>query len=71
MLFKGLRKDKETGDIVAYELKLRRDDISCLYKDQYGVYICTYQGRIYKVDHELKLLEKEVESYESFNSKHY
>ena len=60
MQFIGLRKDKETEEIIRYELRLYRQDISCLYKDRYGLYVCTHQGRMYKVDHDMKYLREEI-----------
>ena len=60
MKFVGIRKDEATQEIVKYELNLNREDIQCLYKDKYGVYICTKQGRTYKVDVELGVLQQEV-----------
>jgi len=59
--FIGLRKDKETGDIVQYELKVYKQDVASLYKDRYGVYVCTLQGRMYKVDHDLKYMKDELD----------
>lgn len=50
MKFVGIRKDEQTQELVKYELNLNREDIQCLYKDRYGAYICTKQGRMYKVD---------------------
>lgn len=56
----GLRKDKETGDIIRYELKINKKDVACLYKDIYAVYVCTLQGYMRKVDHDLKYIEGEL-----------
>ena len=60
MTFIGLRKDKDTEEIIQYELRLYAQDVSCLYKDRYGVYICTRQGRMYKVDHDVAYLREEI-----------
>ena len=60
MQFIGLRKDKDTGEIIKYELKLYRQDVSCLYKDRYGVYICTKDSRMYKVEHTMEELRDEI-----------
>jgi hypothetical protein len=54
----GLRKDKDTDEIIRYELNIKRRDIACLYKDRYGVYVYTHFGRLYKVEHSLSSLEK-------------
>lgn len=54
----GLSKDKETGEISQYELKIYKHEINCLYKDKYGVYVCTTQGKMHKVDYTLKELEE-------------
>jgi len=58
--FVGVRKDKDTEEIIKYELKLRKEDVSCIYKDRYGVYLCTFQGRMYKVDHTEQYLREEL-----------
>lgn len=60
MKFVGIRKDKETEELVKYELNIYKQDVSCLYKDRYGVYICTLSGRMYKVDHSLSELKEEL-----------
>ena len=61
MKFIGIRRDKENeNQEVKYELNIRLNDINCIYKDIYGVYIYTKFGRLYKVDHKLEELEKEV-----------
>lgn len=60
MKFVGVRKDKQTEELVKYELNIYKQDISCLYKDRYGVYICTLGGRMYKVDHSLSELKEEL-----------
>jgi len=59
MILTGLRKEKETEEIIEYELKLYKHDVSCLYKDKYGVYVTTHGGRLYKVKHTLEELEVE------------
>jgi DNA polymerase elongation subunit (family B) len=46
-------------EIIEYELKLYKHDVSCLYKDKYGVYVTTHGGRLYKVKHTLEELEVE------------
>lgn len=60
MRLTGLRKEKETEEIIEYELKLYRHEVSCLYKDRYGVYVATYSGKLYKVKHTLEELELEL-----------
>jgi nitrogenase molybdenum-iron protein alpha/beta subunit len=60
MILTGLRKEKETEEIIEYELKLYRHEVSCLYKDRYGVYVATYGGKLYKVKHTLEELEMEL-----------
>jgi len=60
MRFVGLRKDKETEEIIQYELKVNTQEINCIYQDRYGVYICTQQGRMYKVDHNLAYVTEEL-----------
>ena len=60
MKFVGLRKDRETDEIIRYELKLYRKDVTCIYRDRYGVYVCTQQGKMYKVEHDLKEVKEEV-----------
>jgi hypothetical protein len=59
MKFVGLRKDEEEK-IIEYELKLYKHDISCLYKDRYGVYVATFSGKLYKVKHTLEELNNEL-----------
>lgn len=53
MLLVGIRKDKDTEEIIKYELRLKRENVNCLYRDRYGVYVCTHQGVMYKVDYKL------------------
>ena len=60
MQFIGLSVDKETDEVVRYELRVRDEDVSCLYKDRYGVYICTKQGKMMKVDHTVAYLREEL-----------
>lgn len=60
MKLTGLRKEKETDEIVEYELKLYRHEVSCLYKDRYGVYVATYSGKLYKVKHTLEEVQAEL-----------
>ncbi len=60
MRFIGLRKDRETEEIIRYELRLHQQIISCLYKDRYGIYICTRDGKMYKVDHTMEELREEI-----------
>lgn len=60
MNFIGLRKDKETEEIIRYELNIYEEDISCLYKDRYGVYVCTKQGRVYKVESSIDDLQNKI-----------
>jgi hypothetical protein len=60
MQFIGLRLDKETDEVIKYELNVHEESISCLYRDRYGVYICTTQGRMFKVEHTLDELKEEV-----------
>jgi len=60
MIFEGLRKDRDTEEIIKYELRLNREFISCLYTDRYGNYICTLQGKMYKVDHTIEYLKEEI-----------
>ena len=60
MKLTGLRKEKETDEIIEYELKLYRHEVSCLYKDKYGVYVATHSGKLYKVKHTLEELELEL-----------
>jgi hypothetical protein len=59
MKFIGLRKDEE-GNIVEYELKLYRKDITCLYQDRNGIYVCTQQGKMYKVNHDMPFVKEQV-----------
>lgn len=59
MQFIGLRKDKDTKEIIKYELKLYKQNINCIYKDKYGVYICTHGSHMYKVDHSIDYIIKE------------
>ena len=61
MKFIGIGRDKESGEETRYELRVQKKDISCLYKDRYGVYICTTGSKMMKVEHTLKELEKEME----------
>jgi len=60
MNFIGLRKDKETQEVVEYDLKLYRQDISCFYQDRYGVYVCTKQGKMLMVNHTMRELREEL-----------
>jgi hypothetical protein len=60
MKLTGLRKEKETEEVIEYELKLYKHEISCLYKDRYGIYVATYSGKLYKVKHTLEELELEL-----------
>ena len=60
MKLTGLRKEKETEEIIEYELKLYKHEVSCLYKDRYGVYVATYSGKLYKVKHTMEELEAEL-----------
>jgi hypothetical protein len=57
MKFIGLRKqlNEKTGEdeIIEYELSLKENNITCYYKDRYGVYVCSSQGKMYKVKHSL------------------
>lgn len=61
MQFIGLRKDRDTDEIIQYELRVYKHDVSCLYKDRYGVYLCTHGGRMYKVDHDMKYMQQELQ----------
>lgn len=58
MTLEGLRKDKDTEEIVKYDLNIDMSDIYCLYEDIHGVYIYTKFGRLYKVNYEFKQLER-------------
>ena len=60
MRLTAIRKDKETEKYIEYELKLYKHEVSCLYKDRYGVYVATYGGRLYKVNHTIEELEAEL-----------
>lgn len=60
MMFIGLSKDKETEEVTRYELKLHKQDITCIYKDKYGVYLCTNLGKMIKVDHTVDYLKEEL-----------
>lgn len=60
MKLTGLRKEKETEEIIEYELRLYKHEVSCLYKDRYGVYVATYSGKLYKVKHTMEELEAEL-----------
>ena len=60
MQFIGLSKDRDTEEITQYELRLYKQDISCIYMDRYGVYLCTKQGKMMKVDHTVEYLEEEL-----------
>ena len=51
--FKGLRVDKETKELIKYDLELDRACVSCYYQDRYGTYVCTTYGRMYKVEHHI------------------
>ena len=61
MQFIGLSKDRETDEIIRYELRIHIQDVACLYKDMFGVYICTKQSKMMKVDHTLKYLREELD----------
>lgn len=60
MIFTGLRKDKETDEIIEYELNVYEQDVAALYKDRYGAYICTLQGKMYKVKYSLNELREKL-----------
>lgn len=60
MRLTGLRKDKETEEIIEYELKLYKNEVACIYKDRYGVYVSTYGGKLYKVKHTLEEVQAEL-----------
>jgi hypothetical protein len=57
----GLRKDKDTDEIIEYELNVNTHNVTCLYKDKYGCYICLSNGRMLKVKHDLKTLREVFE----------
>ena len=57
----GIRKDSDTQEIVKYDLFLDKKEVQCLYKDINGVFICTKQGKTYKVEATLESLEVEYE----------
>lgn len=56
----GLRKEKESDDVVEYELKLYKHEVACIYKDRSGVYVSTYGGKLYKVKHTIEDVEAEL-----------
>ena len=60
MRLTGLRKEKESDNIVEYELKLYRHEVACIYKDRGGVYVSTYSGKLYKVKHTIEEVEAEL-----------
>ena len=60
MVLEGIRKDKTNDEMIIYELNVETDDIACLYKDTYGVYVYTKYGRLYKVNYDLERLEEIV-----------
>lgn len=56
MKLNATRLDKETQEIVDYELNIQQEDINCFYKDQTGVYVTSRSGKTYKVKHSLEEL---------------
>ena len=60
----GLRRnvDYEKGidEVIRYELRVHEDSINTLYQDKYGVYVCTKNGRMYKVDYSFEELEAKI-----------
>jgi len=60
MQFIGIGRDRDTDEETRYELRVQKRDITCLYKDRYGVYVCTVGSKMMKVDHTLEELQKEM-----------
>ena len=60
MEFTGIGRDKDSGDENRYELRVKKEDVTCLYMDRYGIYICTIGGKMMKVDHTVHYLREEL-----------
>lgn len=56
MKLQATRLDKETQEIIDYELNINNEDINCFYKDRTGVYVTSRGGKTYKVLHTLEEL---------------
>ena len=61
MKFIGIKEDRDTGEIEYNELNFSRQQITCFYKDRYGVYICTNNGRMFKVHHTIDELTEKLD----------
>lgn len=57
MLINVVFKNKETQQEETAELRLHKEDIACLYRDQYGTYVTTNSGKTYKVTQTIQELE--------------
>lgn len=64
MQFIGIGRDRDTEEETRYELKVHKKDVTCLYKDIYGVYICVTGGKMMKVDHTLQYVRDEMALWE-------
>jgi hypothetical protein len=63
MQFIGLSRGRDiegNDEVGKYELRLNEQEISCIYKDRYGIYLCTRQGKMMKVDHTVAYLREEL-----------
>lgn len=56
MKLQATRLDKETQEIIDYELNINYEDVNCYYKDRTGVYVTSKSGKTYKVKHTLEEL---------------
>jgi len=56
----GIRRDVDSGEFLEYELNLSKEEVQTIYKDIYGVYVGTKQGKVYKIKSTLELLEAEI-----------
>ena len=59
MKLQATRLDKETQEIIDYELNIAYEDINCFYKDRTGTYVTSKGGKTYKVLHTLEELISE------------
>lgn len=49
-----LVKDRITKEEIVIAEEVRRKDLQCIYKDQYGVFLSMRSGMLIKVDHTLR-----------------
>lgn len=49
--------DKETQEEKTNNLNIPKEDIGCLYKDQFGTFVTTKSGKSYKVTQSFSELE--------------